>query len=96
MDGVPVLLMRIVHVIAMGSRFVPAAVAMNMGVAFVGHVGQGVLVVVSLMRGVCVPVMDVVHVVLVPGAGVPAARPVAVLMLVMGVVPGSGHWSSLL
>ena len=96
MDGVPVALMRVVHVIVMGDCFVPAAVAVSMGVALVSHVGQSVLVVVALMRSVCVPVVDVVHMVRVLGAGVPAARPVAVLVLVMGVVPGTGHCSSLL
>jgi hypothetical protein len=74
----------------------PAAVTVHVGVALVSGVGQGMLVIVALMGGVRVPVMDVVHVSLMTGAGVPAARPMGVGVGVMGLVPGTGHWSSLL
>jgi hypothetical protein len=66
------------------------------GVVLVGGVRQGVLVVVALMRGVRVPVMDVVRVAFMLGAGMPAAGPVGMGVPGVDVVSGSGHWSSLL
>jgi hypothetical protein len=96
MDSVTVALVGVIDVVAVSDGLVPAAVAVHVGVALVGGVGQGMLVVVALMGGVRVPVMDVVHVSVMTGAGVPAAGPVGVRVLVMGVVPGTGHCSSLL
>lgn len=96
MSSVTVALVGVIHVVAVSDGLMPAAVAVHVGVALVGGVGQGMLVVVALMGGVRVPVMNVVHVSVMTGAGVPAARPVGVRVLVMGVVPGTGHCSSLL
>ena len=48
------------------------------------------LVIVALVQGMRVTVMDVVDVALVRGAGVPALRPVRVVMFGMDVVAG-GH-----
>jgi hypothetical protein len=96
MGSMTVALMGVIHVIAMSDGLMPAAVTVHVAVALVSGVGQAMLVVVALMRSVRVPVMDVVHVSLMTGAGVPAARPMDVGVLVMGVVPGTGHCSSLL
>jgi hypothetical protein len=86
----------VVHVIAVGDRFVPAVAAVRMGVVLVGGMRQGVLVVVALMRGVRVPVMDVVRVAFMLCAGVPAPGPVVMGVPGVDVVSGSGHCSSLL
>jgi hypothetical protein len=94
--SVTVPVVGVVHVIAVGDRFVPAVAAVRMGVILVGGVRQGVLVVVALMRGVRVPVMDVVHVAFMLRAGVPAAGPVGMSVPGVDVVSGSGHCSSLL
>jgi hypothetical protein len=94
--SVTVPVVGVVHVIAVGDRFVPAVAAVRMGVALVGGMRQGVLVVVALMRGVRVPVMDVVRVAFMLCAGVPAAGPVGMGVPGVDVVSGSGHCSSLL
>ncbi|TDZ79507.1 hypothetical protein DE4585_03253 [Mycobacteroides salmoniphilum] len=49
------------------------------------------LVVVIAMRGVAVPVVDVIHVVLVSDCLVAAAGAVDVVGMVVGLVLGAGH-----
>ncbi len=87
MGRMTVTFVSVIDVVAVIDGLVPAAVTMNMGVALVSGVGQGMLVVMALMGGVRMPVVEVVHVAVMHGAGVPAARPVRVGVLVMGVVP---------
>ena len=89
MGSMAVALVGVVHVIAMSDGLMPAAVTVHVAVALVSGVEKGMLVVVALMGGVRVPVMDVVHMSLMTGAGVPAAGPVGVGVLVMGVMPGT-------
>jgi hypothetical protein len=96
MGSMTVALVRVIHVVAVIDGLVPAAISVHVRVALMSGVRQVVLVVVALMGSVRVPVMDVIHVVLMPAAGVPAARPVGVRVPGMGVVPGTGHCSSLL
>ncbi len=52
-----------------------------------------VLVVVIAVRGVAVPVVDVIHVVLVSNCFVAAVRAVNVVGVVVGLVLGAGHTS---
>jgi hypothetical protein len=77
--GVAVPVVRVVDVICVRNRVVPAAGSVYMTVLRMGHVRKRMLVVVPVMRRVRVAVMDVVGVALALGAGMPAAR--SVLML---------------
>jgi hypothetical protein len=95
--GVPVPVVGVVDMVAMGDRLVPAAGAMSVGVAVVGKVRrQGVLVIVAIVVSVGVPVVDVVGVALTLHAGVPTLRAVIVRVHGMDFVLGGGHCSSLL
>jgi hypothetical protein len=93
--GVTVPVVRVIDMVAVGDRLMPAARPVSMPVAGVGQVGQRMLVVMALVRRVGVTFVDVVGVTLALGAGMPAAGPVDVLVVCMDRVLG-GHGSSLL
>ena len=78
MVGVPVPVMDIIHVAAMGDALMPAAGVMSVGMAGMGQVRQRVLVVVIVMLGVSMALVHIVDVTLALGAGVPAAGSVLV------------------
>jgi hypothetical protein len=92
MGGVTVPVMDVIHVIAVGYRLMPAAVAMHVVVPLVEGVRQVVLVVMALVRDMRVSLVDVVDVPLVLDSGVPALRPVDVVVPGMRIVP-RGHGS---
>ena len=96
MRGVTVPLVFVVDMVAVDHGFMPAAVAMRVGMVSMGDMGQRVLVVVAVVAGVGVPLMDVVRVTVMLHAGVPAVRSVVVGVLGMDSMPAGGHCSSLL
>src|SRR5215469_15440969 len=94
-DGVAVAVGRVVDMVAMGKGIVPAFWPVNVLVARVGQVGQRMLVVVALVRGVGVAFVDIVGVPLALHAGVPAAGTVVVRVRV-NLMLSRCHDSSLL
>jgi hypothetical protein len=87
--GVMMPVVDVVHMIAMGDGFVAAAIAVCVRVLLMSDMGQGMLVVVALMRGMRVALVDVVDVTLVLGGGVPALCPVDMVVPGMNSVAGS-------
>jgi hypothetical protein len=94
--GVPVPVVVIVDVVAVRDFLVPAVRAVGVLVPRMGQMRQRVLVVVIVMRCVRMPLVHVVGVTLALHAGVPAARPVVMPVLVMYLVVACRHVSSLL
>jgi hypothetical protein len=88
--GVTVPVVDVIHMIAVGQGLMTAAVAVPVGVVLMGEMRQRMLVIVALVREMCMPLVDVVHVALMQGSGVAALRPVCMVMLGMDVVRG-GH-----
>jgi hypothetical protein len=93
--GVPVPVVRVVDMVAVGQGGVPAAGPVNVVVPSVRQVGQRVLVVMALVLGVRVTFVDIVGVALALHAGMPAAWPVIVRMNGVGLMLSRRHDSSL-
>jgi hypothetical protein len=89
--GVPVTLMRVVHVISMGERHVPAAIAMYVLVLIMsGVTGSDALVGMVVVHPMHVTVVHVIDMVVMRDGGVPAAETVHVAVAGMSLVIGSG------
>ena len=65
----------VIHVIAVGHSFMPAAFGVHMGVVLMGNMRQVMLVIMAFVRDMRVPLVDVVNVTLMRDSGVPALRP---------------------
>lgn len=78
--GVAMPLVRVVDMVVVAYRLVPASGAVNVGVARVGQMRKRMLVVMVVVRGVGMTFVDVVDMPLALDASVPAIRAVAVLM----------------
>lgn len=89
MVGVAVPVVDEIHVIAVGHSFMSAALGVHVGVVLMGEMRQVMLVIMALVRGMRVALMDVVNVSVMRNTGVPALRPVGMVVLGMGIVPGS-------
>lgn len=89
--GVTVSVVDVVEVVVMGDGLMPAGVAVDVVVAGMFDVGQGVLVVMAVMADVGVTVVDVVGVAIVVDRDVPAAGPVFVIVIGMNRVFGDAH-----
>jgi hypothetical protein len=70
MAGVPVSVVDVVDMVAVGNGVMPAARLVAVAVLVVGDVRQWVLVVVALVRGVRVAIVHVVDMALMLGARV--------------------------
>ena len=91
--GVMVPVMGVILMIAVSHGFMPAAVAVHVGVLLMGDVRQAMLVVVvAAIVFLNMALVDVVHVALVRGSGMPALWPMGMVMIRMQVVL-SGHGS---
>jgi hypothetical protein len=91
-EGVAVLAMEVVGVIAVGDSGVATALAMGVVVLVVGHVdGENTLVPVPAVVAVDVAVVEVIGVVVMGDGDVPAAGAVGVLVTGVGLVRVSGH-----
>ncbi len=88
--------MRVVDMIPVRNRVVPAARPVHVTVPRVGQVRQRMLVVMPVMRRMSVAIVDVVSMTLTLSAGMPAIRAVLVLGMKMRLVVSSCHGSSLL
>jgi hypothetical protein len=94
--GVTVPVVDVIRVVAVGHSFVSAAFGVYVVVVLVGDMRQVMLVVMALVRGMRVPLVDVVKVTVVRDRGVPALRPMEMVVPGMGIVSGShGSWSPL-
>ena len=94
--GVPVAAVRIIDVISVLDRLVPAARPMTVVMAGMGQMRQRMLVVVPVMRRVRMTLVDVISMVFTLGARVPAARAVSMLGMDVRLVISGCHGSSLL
>jgi hypothetical protein len=92
---VPMSIVRVVDVVVVRYRLVAAAGAVDVSVPDVGQVRERMFVVVAFMRRVRVSFVHVIDMSLALGAGVPAAGPVYVIVVV-NVMVSECHRSSLL
>jgi hypothetical protein len=86
----------VVNVAAVSDGLVPAVWPVDVLVACVSQVRQGMLVVVARVLRVRMALMNVVDMALALHARVPAAGPMVVLVIGMNFMPGGSHGSSLL
>jgi hypothetical protein len=94
MGGVPVPVMGVVDMVAVGHRDMatPLTVGVVVLVIRVGDVPGGfTLVPMSIVSDMQVPVVGVVHVIAVGHRDVPTAVPMGVIMLGVRTVFGTGH-----
>ena len=94
-SGMQVTVVRVVDVIAVRYRLMPAVRAVLVSVTSMRQMRERMLVVVAIMRRVRVAFVHVVDMSLALGACVSAARPVYVVVIV-NVMLGGCHASSLL
>jgi hypothetical protein len=86
----------VVDMAAVSDGLMPAVWPVSVLVAGVGQVGQRMLVVVARVLGMGMTFMNVVDMTLALHAGVPAVRPVGVVVCTMYLMVSACHGSSLL